>query len=558
MRNYISLIVLDLIFIISFNLNIHAQARPQGNSGNKSVTAAGTVTVKTWADDRKSAFSFTFDDALMSQYTFALPVLDQYGFKGTFFLISSALVDSPSTPIFRYGYWSQFRRMAADGQEIGDHTVTHPDLTTLSAGDTLTANSIEYELYQSKKVIEQNIPGVRCIDLAYPYCTYNAQVESIAAKYFESARTCGSFVQSPNITGTNWYNVLSGDISFDEPRQTTADDQDELDSYLNTLQNNSIPNGQWAVFLAHEVVPMDTIAKYDGNDTFMYQPISTYFLNELCSWLKQKSDSNEVWVTTFGDATKYIKERENFSYNIISSTSTSIQINPTDGLDDSIFNYPLTVDVVVPSNWTDVNVQQGNNASSVKAFSDGLNNIVRINIIPDGGILTLGQSGNTYVLSGTVSYDNAAGTPLPNVIISLKNGTDSVSTVSDAAGSFSIANLSPGTYQITASRDSGWGGVNSTDALIAARYFAGLTSLDNLQKAAADVNNNGSVNSTDALMIARRYIGLIKAFDKSDWVFDLPDSITISDADINLTIKGLAAGDINKSNIPASINSAKN
>ena len=47
----------------------------------------GHATVKTWANDRKSAFSFTFDDCLKSQYDYAVPVLNSFGFKATFFVI---------------------------------------------------------------------------------------------------------------------------------------------------------------------------------------------------------------------------------------------------------------------------------------------------------------------------------------------------------------------------------------------------------------------------------------------------------------------------------------
>ena len=438
--------------------------------------------------------------------------------------------------------------MIENAQEIGAHTITHQDLTKLAVGDTSTKNTITYELYQSKKLIEQKIPGINCIDLAYPYCTYNPDVENVAANYFQSARTCGNFAQSPNITGTNWYNILSGDVSFNEPRQTTSDDQDKLNTYLNTLQTNSINNGQWAVLLAHEVVPMDTIAKYDGNNSIMFQPLPTYWFNQLCLWLKQKSDSNQVWVSTFGNVTRYIKERENFYYTIVSSSSTNIQINPADGLDDSIYNYPLTVDVTVPSTWTNVDVQQGNNLTEASAFSDGVNKYVRVNVIPDGGILSLSQNGNTFAFSGKVTYDNLSSTPLPNVTITLKSGADSITSVSDATGKFSFVNLAPGTYTLTASKPDGWGGVNSTDALLAARFFAGLTSLDDLQKMAGDVNGNGNINSTDALMIARRYIRLIQSFTKPDWVFDNPVTITIDSTDIYLNIKALATGDINKSN----------
>ena len=43
----------------------------QSNSG------AGQVIVKKWKDNKKAAFSFTFDDGLLTQYTNAWPILNQ-------------------------------------------------------------------------------------------------------------------------------------------------------------------------------------------------------------------------------------------------------------------------------------------------------------------------------------------------------------------------------------------------------------------------------------------------------------------------------------------------
>ena len=84
----------------------------------------GQISVKKWADDRKSAFTFTFDDGCMSQYNYVTPILDSCGFKGTFFIISGSLTDD-LPGIWRYGTWNQFRSMALEGHEIGSHTVTH-------------------------------------------------------------------------------------------------------------------------------------------------------------------------------------------------------------------------------------------------------------------------------------------------------------------------------------------------------------------------------------------------------------------------------------------------
>jgi len=56
---------------------------------------------------------------------------------------------------------------------------------------------------------------------------------------------------------------------------------------------------------------------------------------------------------------------------------------------------------------------------------------------------------------------------------------------------------------------SGDGVVNGTDAVLLARYRAGLLTLNEVQSAAADINGDGIVNGTDAVLLARYRAGLL-------------------------------------------------
>src|ERR1035437_10365094 len=146
-KGYKSFLYIILIALL-FSVPVSASG---GNYDNTPLATYGKVSVKKWADDSKSAFSFTFDDGFQSQFLNAIPVLDSFGFKGTFFLISSVMVDD--TPgVWRYGTWDQFRNAALEGHEIGSHTVTHPDLTTLKIGAINTPGTMRYELYESQAI----------------------------------------------------------------------------------------------------------------------------------------------------------------------------------------------------------------------------------------------------------------------------------------------------------------------------------------------------------------------------------------------------------------------
>ncbi len=531
--------------IVFFILIILPGISNAGTKGKNNITQPqsvyGSVSVKRWADNKKSAFTFSFDDSKISQFTYARPIIDSYGLKATFFVIAGEVTDSK--PNWLYGFWWQFDSLAHEGHEIGSHTMTHPELDTLPVGTINQPGTLDYELYQSQQLIEQKIPGYKCVSLAYPYNAYNNQVIDAVSQFYASARQGGDYSNSPDITGNELYKINAIDIYFNHPRGTMTDDE-AFNVYTSNVISQSIETGGWANYYAHDILPWDQISDTAGSDT---TSVSTYFLNKLCNWVVQESDSNNIWEATFGNVTRYIKERENFNYSIVSSTSNQIIVASTIGtLDTSIYNYPLTVDITVPQTWKEVTITQGNNSVLDSSFYNGSDYVVRVHVIPGNSNVVL-SSGSSYSITGHVYYDNAGSTPLSNVkiILSGSNGTDS--TVTDNSGSYSFNDVVPGTYEISPSKSGGWGGVNSTDALIAAKYFLHQISLDTLQQKAGDVNGSGSVNSTDALLICNRFIHKITSFNIPDWIFSGNNQVTVTNQNVVDNIKGIAAGDVNSS-----------
>lgn len=70
-----------------------------------------------WPHGARAAVSLAYDDALNSQLDQAIPTLDRYGLKGSFYLqLSNLAVDQ------RLADW---RRAAAHGHELGNHSLFH-------------------------------------------------------------------------------------------------------------------------------------------------------------------------------------------------------------------------------------------------------------------------------------------------------------------------------------------------------------------------------------------------------------------------------------------------
>lgn len=118
--------------------------------------------------------SLTFDDGSSDQYT-VRSLLAEHSMHATFY-VNSGSVGLPGTMT-----WSQLSDLAADGNEIGGHSVDHVNLTTLSWGDTRRQISDDRQALISC--------GFNATDFAYPFGSYNTRVKSIVQRCgYRSAR----------------------------------------------------------------------------------------------------------------------------------------------------------------------------------------------------------------------------------------------------------------------------------------------------------------------------------------------------------------------------------
>jgi len=72
----------------------------------------------TWPNGAKAAVVFTYDDALDCHLDIAVPQLDEFGLKGTFFCTGN----SPCL----YNRTEEWRAITKRGHELGNHTLFHP------------------------------------------------------------------------------------------------------------------------------------------------------------------------------------------------------------------------------------------------------------------------------------------------------------------------------------------------------------------------------------------------------------------------------------------------
>ncbi|MBU0474700.1 MAG: T9SS type A sorting domain-containing protein [Bacteroidetes bacterium] len=150
----------------------------------------------------------------------------------------------------------------------------------------------------------------------------------------------------------------------------------------------------------------------------------------------------------------------------------------------------------------------------------------------------------TVTVSGVVTYNGNALLPLSGVTVTLTDGTTPVTMVTAANGAYSFADIKSGSYSLTATKTTQWGGALASDALETQLYVvnpAGGFLATDLLKLAADVTGVGTITSSDALSILNRSVG-INTFQVADWLLE-SKAIVVGTKNVSQNLMGIAAGD---------------
>jgi peptidoglycan/xylan/chitin deacetylase (PgdA/CDA1 family) len=195
--SFILILAITLILIGAFNvagINVDAKKIKTPTSTDKTSShgikhktrdntgQATQSTPRVEPNSNNKLVIINFDDSHQSDYTYAKPILDKYGFKATFFEVCNWV---------EAGYhdkdvsitWPEIAALQQDGMDIEAHTMTHPNLNDLSQAD------LNYEIGQSKQCLENH--GSNPTIFAYPNGegSDTPKVVDTVSKYYDLART---------------------------------------------------------------------------------------------------------------------------------------------------------------------------------------------------------------------------------------------------------------------------------------------------------------------------------------------------------------------------------
>lgn len=413
-----------------FNLS-EKPAKPRFEVTDKRWPAKiGEADLCLWHDDKLAALSLAVDDNFAGEIDWWKEKAALYDFKVTWFVITGRIVKEGRS---HGGLWSQFQELEALGHGVESHTVTHlhvaepgwgtPEWSyekALAAKGTATkekreaailagavdlkkkdapaaapegepmegtpsprvskedlaaarlaaadkpamdpAKGVDWEYSQSIAQIEANIPGKKVSALAYPggkNTVYNDR--AIAARHFRVARGATG---APNMASQTDYistNALSG---WDFESSQGGNPNNILDP---NLYRGRYYRG-WVILFAHGV---------SANPALFAKTFE--FIKE---------NREKLWVGLYTDVAKYGQERDTATLKV-ESVGEKITFQLADEMDDSYFDFPLTVKVRIPNEWKSVQAMQGKKSVTAKVLEHEGAAYALVQAVPDAGLVML-------------------------------------------------------------------------------------------------------------------------------------------------------------------------
>ena len=308
-----------------------------------------------WDFDKKCAVALTFDDWLTTHPTIVVPALQERGMTATFYVITKDLNQNTIT---------QINTAAELGNEIGNHTVTHPSSDV----------TIAEEARPAKERLDAALVSQQVLTFDYPYGAFsNETIDSVRKSGHIAARgvwppSSYSYNFAPN--DSDYYNLRTigvGAANGANGLTTTA----QFASYL----TKAIKGGGFITYLYHGVGKSSDYANIHKDS--LYAQLDTL-----------KSLDDKIWITTVADAIKYHREARcaSFSGIEIGNVNPDIYIiGLVDTLPDDVYNQPLTVKVYNNGN-TFCEIRQGDEICPILYQT---NEYVMFRAIPDGGNISL-------------------------------------------------------------------------------------------------------------------------------------------------------------------------
>lgn len=361
-----------------------------GFAANEPVSATYNATIMSAKGGAKSIATLTFDDGVHATNQILRPLMQEYGLVSSLMVVPSRI---EGVPPYSKGYStvSELNALAEEGKyfDILSHSYSHMYMhDTGKNAENNTESNIANEILGSKTYLEKKFPWQDSLAMAVPGGSYSTDAIAAMMNCFYAARMGNSGASTTNMqtldpadtsTDGGWY-ALSNMWLKDAGVSGGS-----LLSYL----DHCVQYGGWFFTGCHNVVT-DASTLGGNND------ITVEKLRVLLAKLNEYQTSGLLWVASFSDATKYIRERQN---STVSQYSTAdgmfVEVTMADktargqALSSDVFDMPLTVKVEIPEGWASVRLRQNGKETIVSSFTEGSKTYAYAEIVPNSGRVSI-------------------------------------------------------------------------------------------------------------------------------------------------------------------------
>lgn len=406
----------------------------------------GSTSITEWQYGKNGAISITYDDASRHQFTRALPLMERLKLPATFFVITGPITgskyhgkfvgrpvadiikESATVPTnadnflercsaagylgyqgtisyhtragglyssgkkrqayqlmdtlyakvrhgdFKPGYepcpeykeaigssWDDFRKDVAKGYEIASHSITHATMPGMNEAN------IRYELEKSKEEIRDQLGDKYTFSTEVPYGYEDDRVMQIAYKIYPALR---NRMPEPFLK-----EIDRASQALPHPA-----DKDYVQWQRGPLHNTPLSLMKSWVDTTCDNKDMWLVLVFHGIDSMGWEWTPIPKLEEYFNYIVARE--GKLWIATFGDATRYMREREAAKAHAEFGTG-NINVTLTHTLDPAMYYLPLTLKTYVPASWKTVTVRQGAGEQKVKAQQDAGGSYILYQVTPN-------------------------------------------------------------------------------------------------------------------------------------------------------------------------------
>ena len=358
----------------------------------------GDAHIATWYKDATAAYTLTHDDSFRPDQEIMANALSERGLVGTFFV-------NPGKPCWEttgYG-WDRpakevYSELAFVGHELGSHTMNHQSV--LYGQDRSYAFETEQDLREDCERIKSVLDKINqksTQSFAYPWGQADLERMDIISEYFLTGRRSG-FNCVNATTPPNMMNLKTFSCGAMSTYPSDFSDYDVCISILEDYTATTLASGAWGIEQYH-----DLNTAYKLNETAYFEHLDL---------LQVLSESNQLWVATQGDVARYLYSRDAANIEILHQSDTCIEMRVDDGLDDALYDVPLTVISEIPEDWAAADslfVFQGDAANRAAVYFDEGKAYASFEVIADGTAVQLRNHVSAISLAGGLNGDLCVG-----------------------------------------------------------------------------------------------------------------------------------------------------